>query len=105
MDQKHSAFQLSKLIWFYMSNYMDKEIVSQQCYGEPCVVKTKDGNVLMRRPYPEVTNNNEKDLKFTLQGLQVGQILEIEQNVTLKWACPIINVMERPDLVGIEIDE
>tara|TARA_X000001388_G_C2223023_1_gene120010 strand:+ start:969 stop:1622 length:654 start_codon:yes stop_codon:yes gene_type:complete len=105
MDQKNAAFQLSKLIWFYMSNYIDKEIVSQQCYGEPCVVKTMDGKVLMRRPYPEVNNNTDNHMKFTLQGLQVTKVLEIQQNVTLKWACPIINVMERPDLVGVEIDQ
>ncbi len=105
IDQAHAAHQVSKFIWFYMANYMDKPVVSQHCYGEACVVKTSDNKVLLRRPYPEPATDGSV-LKFTLQGLQINSSnLAIEQNVDLKWACPIVNVMHRPDLIGVDIDD
>ena len=105
MDKGKSAYPYVNFLWFYMANYMDKPMVHQHCYGEPCVVKTKDKKILLRRPYPEPNPSNQT-LKFTLQGLPIlGANIMIEQNVDIKWACPIVNSIHRPDLIGIEIDD
>ncbi len=104
MDETASAYQYVKYLWFYMSSYMEKTVVHQHCFGEPCIVKTKDDRILCRRPFPEPITSDFK-LKFTLQGLPIYGSLEIEQGVSLKWACPLLNNIQRPDLIGIEIDD
>ena len=104
MEKVQAPHPYVNFIWFYMSNYINEPIVHQHCYGENCVVKTEDNKVLLRRPYPEPSEPFKK-LKFTLQGVTSLPNVDISQGVDLKWACPIVNVVLRPDLIGIEIDD
>jgi len=107
-DVDQAAHQYAKFIWFFDTAYMKKSVVHQHCFAEACIVKTMDNRILCRRPYPEPQakdKRNAASLTFTLQALPIFQTsAEIEQNILLKWACPIINQVQRPDLIGIEID-
>jgi len=109
MDTKKTIPDWKRMLWFYDSKYMSYELISQKCYGEPCVVKTKKtdemkSKILMRRLYPNPQSAVNSPVTFTLQPLSLSGDNQLMQNVELKWACPVINMIVRPDLIGAEFD-
>jgi len=111
IDHTKASYHFHKMIWFFDSEYMKETTINQACYGAPCVIKTcKDkktntkSKVLVRRIFPIATAMTNHNITFTLQGMPMFNTMDVEQDVCLEWACPIINNMMRPDLVGIDID-
>ena len=112
IDNTKASYHFHKMIWFFDAVYMKEVSISQACYGAPCVIKTcKDkktnqkSRVLVRRIFPIATAVPHSQVTFTLQGMPMFNTMDVEQNICLAWACPIINNMMRPDLVGVDIDQ
>ena len=74
---------------------IQKQEVPQSAYGKWCVVKTADKNILQRTIYPT------HDGKFTLVSVGGREVLHDQ---TLLFACPVLSRVERPELLGFEIN-
>ena len=69
------------------------QTIPQSAYGKNSIVKTKDGEILQRAIFPSF------DGKFTLVSLSGA----VTSDVNIKFACPVLMRVERPELLGFEI--
>lgn len=74
---------------------IQKQEVPQSAYGKWCIVKTNEGKILQRTIYPT------HDGKYTLTSVGGRQILHDQH---LLFACPVLSRVERPELLGFEIN-
>lgn len=72
---------------------IQKQNIPQSAFGKNSIVKTNDGKILQRAIFPSY------DGKFTLVSLSGA----VTSNVNLKFACPVLMRVERPELLGFEI--
>mgnify|MGYP003115449106 FL=1 len=73
---------------------IQSQSIPQTTFGKWCIVKTEDGQILQRTIYP---NHNGK---FTLSSVGGRELLH---DVKLKFACPVLTRVERPELLGFKI--
>mgnify|MGYP003111613362 CR=1 FL=1 len=87
------------------TKYMEYSRIQQQCYGAICVIKCSNNIVSVKKIYPNPPSTNEINGQrqsftcvphFSVQGGQV------QTDVVLQYAMPILSVTFRPDLIGLE---
>lgn len=67
--------------------------IPQSAFGKNSIVKTDDGKILQRAIFPS------HDGKFTLVSLGGA----VTSDINLKFACPVLMRVERPEFSGFEI--
>tara|TARA_A100001515_G_scaffold144961_1_gene150985 strand:+ start:23234 stop:23878 length:645 start_codon:yes stop_codon:yes gene_type:complete len=71
---------------------IQKQNVPQTAFGKNSIVKTDDGKILQRAIFPSY------DGKFTLVSLNGA----VTSDINLKFACPVLMRVERPELLGFQ---
>lgn len=72
---------------------IQQQTVPQIAFGKNCIVKTSENKILQRTIYPS------HDGKYTLVSVNGS----VESDINLKFACPVLSRVERPELLGFEI--
>ena len=70
--------------------------VSTDCYQRPTYAMLEDGKIVWGLLYPEPGN------VFTVYAEQFHADYKSYRGVKLKWACPTLSVVRRPDLRGVQ---
>jgi transcriptional regulator with XRE-family HTH domain len=70
---------------------IQQQRVQNGCFGNKSICKDKDGNISMVLVYPQ------PDGKFSLASMSQSHV---QQNIELVWACPVLSIIVRPDLLG-----
>ena len=70
--------------------------VSTDCYQRPTYAMMEDGKIVWGLLYPEPGN------VFTVYAEQFQPDYKSYRGVKLKWACPTLSVIRRPDLRGVQ---
>lgn len=78
------------------TNNAEHGIVSPDCYGAYCLIKTDEDKHRLRTVWPE-----PKASTYTTQDLPSGALV---RGARLKWACPIISSIWRQDLANITLN-
>jgi len=70
--------------------------ISKDCIQNPCYAMAQDGKLLSGLLYPQPggVHTIYADEANGFQGAE---------NVKLKWACPVLSVIRRPDLMGVRV--
>ena len=70
--------------------------VSKECIQHPCYALTEEGKLMWGLLYPQPGNT------YTMfANASVG--FSNAENVKLKWACPVLSVIRRPDLMNVRM--
>lgn len=70
--------------------------VSKDCFQQPSYAMTEDGRLLWGLIYPEPGGT------YTIHANQAPGFSN-ETGTKLKWACPVLSIERRPDLLGVRI--
>ena len=70
--------------------------VSKECIQNPCYALTDDDKLMWGLLYPQPGN------LYTLYA-NAAEGFNNTENIKLKWACPVLSVIRRPDLMGVRV--
>ena len=70
--------------------------VSKECIQNPCYALSENGKLMWGLLYPQPGN------VYTIYA-NSAKGFDNAENLKLKWACPVISVIRRPDLMGVRV--